>query len=165
MTCRHEKTHKYSGNVSGNSGVTPMKLLQFSGGFCTAFLILFVLAAGCTSNPSQGGTVLPVSPPVTTIVLPSGTIVIPSVTAVSPGTSTCGFTTCHGPDLACGPNPPQVCTALYQLGDKCRQFASCSNANNSCRLVTTPQYDSCRACVQKCGGADPAEIFGCEEKC
>jgi hypothetical protein len=31
--------------------------------------------------------------------------------------------------------------------------------------VTTPQYDSCKACIQKCGGADPAEIFTCEEKC
>lgn len=121
-----------------------MKPLTFSGGISIAFLILIALIAGCTSSPTQGGTV-------------------PTVTGNF--AAACGFTTCHGLDLACGPNPPQVCTQEYQLGDKCRQFATCSNANGSCHLVTTPQYDSCKACIQKCGGADPAEIFTCEEKC
>lgn len=139
-----------------------MKLPKIFSGLFIAFLILIFFVAGCTSNPSPGGGTLP---PVTTIALPTGTVTFPSVTAGSPGASTCGFTTCHGLDLACGPNPPEVCTALYTLGDKCRQYASCSSANDACKLVTTPQYDSCKACVQKCGGADPAEIFTCEEKC
>jgi hypothetical protein len=158
------KTHKYSGNVSATSGVIYMKLPQFFGGLCIAFLILVILIAGCMSGSPGGGTVPTTSPPLT-FVTPSGTLVIPSGTAGEPEASTCGLTSCHGLDLACGPNPPQVCTMEYQLGDKCRQFATCSNANGSCRLVTTPQFDSCKACVQKCGGADPAEIFTCEEKC
>jgi hypothetical protein len=124
-----------------------MKLPRFSGILCIAFLMLAALIAGCTSGTT------PAAPPVSPI--------IPATN----GTTSCGFTTCHGLDLACGPNPPQVCTMEYQLGDKCRQFASCTNANGSCRLVTTPQYDNCKACVQKCGGADATEIFTCEEKC
>lgn len=139
-----------------------MKLPLIFSGPGILFLILIILSAGCTSNSPPVGPIQ--TAPVTPIVIPSVTLTFPPGTE-GPGASTCGFTTCHGPDLACGPNPPQVCTALYQLGDKCRQYASCSDAGNSCRLVTTPQYDSCRVCVQKCGGADPAEIFGCEEKC
>ena len=111
--------------------------------------ILTVLMTGCISPP-QGGIVPPVSPTVTTI------------PAESPS---CGFTSCHGPDLACGPNPPQVCTAIYQLGDKCRQYAYCSNTGGTCQLVTTRQFETCKTCIGKCGGADPAEIFSCEEKC
>jgi len=107
-----------------------------------------IIAAGCTSP--QGGGVPPVSPTAT------GTLAVPSA---------CGFTSCHGLSLACGTNPPQVCTALYQIGDKCRQYASCSDAGGGCHLITTPQFDSCRSCVERCGGGDPAEILGCEEKC
>ena len=113
--------------------------------------ILTVLITGCTSFP-QGGAV------------PTAT---PTIATTPPPTlsSTCGFTGCHGLDLACGPNPPQVCTAIYQLGDKCRQYAYCSTTNDTCRLVTTRQFDTCKTCIGKCGGADPAEIFSCEEKC
>jgi hypothetical protein len=77
----------------------------------------------------------------------------------------CEFTSCHGLDLACGPNPPKACTAIYQLGDKCRLYAFCSKANDTCQLVTTPQFDACKSCVGKCGGGDPAEFLSCEEKC
>jgi len=110
--------------------------------FPAALVMLAVALAGC-SSPQQS------APPVTTL----------------PGAVSCGFTTCHGADVACGTHPPQVCTADYQLGDKCRQYAACTNANGTCSLVTTTRYDSCRSCIQKCGGADPAEIFGCEEQC
>jgi hypothetical protein len=81
------------------------------------------------------------------------------------GISSCGFTTCHGLDLACGANPPHVCTMEYALGDKCRQYAYCSGAGGSCRLVTTTAYDKCKACVQKWGGANTTGIFICDEKC
>jgi hypothetical protein len=111
--------------------------------------ILVVLISGCTS-PQQGSAVPPVSP---------------AVTATPAALSTCGFTSCHGLSLACGPNPPQVCTAIYEIGDKCRQYAYCSNAGGTCSLVTTPQFDNCKSCIEKCGGGDPAEIFSCEEKC
>ncbi|MGA2912343.1 MAG: hypothetical protein ABSE07_02375 [Methanoregula sp.] len=111
--------------------------------------VLAMLIAGCTSS-QQGGAVPPVSPSVAT------------TTATS---FTCGFTNCHGLDLACGPNPPQVCPMYYQLGDKCRQYAYCSNTSGSCSLVTTQQFASCKSCIERCGGADPAEILSCEEKC
>ena len=107
-----------------------------------------VLIAGCISPP-QNGPAPPISPMVTTIT--------PS--------STCGFTSCHGLTLECGPNPPEICTAIYQIGDKCRQYAYCNNTGGTCSLVTTPQFTSCKSCVEKCGGADPAEILSCEEKC
>ena len=115
-----------------------------------AFLVLALLAAGCTAG-TPGGTTGSPAPTV-----PGG-----------PGglTPSCGFTSCHGVDLACGPNPPQVCTAVYTLGDKCRQYASCDSTGGSCRLITTPQYDNCLSCIRKCGGADATEIFTCEEKC
>ena len=109
-----------------------------------AFLAL--LAAGCTA-PLQGGAT-------------------PSVVTTTPVASlSCGFTSCHGLDLACGRAPPQVCTALYQLGDKCRQYAYCSDAGGSCTIVRTAAFDTCKSCIEKCGGADAAEIFTCEEKC
>ncbi len=113
----------------------------------TCILVLGVLISGCTS-PQPGGIVLTESPMITT------------ASALS-----CGFTSCHGLDLACSPNPPQVCTAIYQLGDKCRQYAYCSTNGSSCALVRTPQFDTCKSCTDKCGGADPAGKFSCEEKC
>jgi len=114
-------------------------------------LILITSIAGCTSGPPAGsaGSAPPISPSV----------------SAGAGTSSCGFTTCHGLDLACGTNPPRVCTQEYALGDKCRQYAYCSGAGGSCQLVTTVQYDQCKACIQRCGGADTTEIFTCEEKC
>ncbi len=109
--------------------------------------VLAVLIAGCTA-PQQGGAAPPVSPGVTT----------------APAAS-CGFTRCHGLDLACGPNPPQACTAIYELGDRCRQYAYCDNTGGTCSLVKTPQFGSCKSCIEKCGGSDATEILSCEEKC
>lgn len=111
-------------------------------------VFLSLLVAGCTA-PSQGSET------------PGNTTPVPTSVSLSG----CGFTSCHGLDLACGSNPPQVCTAMYQLGDKCRQYAYCSNAGNSCTLVTTPEYDKCKSCIEHCGGADTNEIFLCEENC
>jgi hypothetical protein len=91
--------------------------------------------------------------------------IIPTVPTTPAGSSSCGFTSCHGLDLACGNNPPQVCTALYQLGDKCRQLAYCSDAGGSCTLVRTAAFDTCKSCVEQCGGADATEQFTCEEQC
>jgi hypothetical protein len=108
--------------------------------------ILALLAAGCTA-PSQGG---------------AAPVVVTTTPGASPG---CGFTTCHGLDLACGRDPPQVCTADYQLGDKCHQYAYCSQVGDTCSLITNPQFDTCKRCVELCGGADSSEILLCEEKC
>jgi len=112
-------------------------------------LVTALLAAGCTSIPGAG-----ISPTAS----PTGTFPVTT-------TLTCGFTSCTGLNLACSWNPPEACPALYQLGDKCRQYAFCNDTGGSCSLVTTPEFTSCKACIEKCGGADPAEIFSCEEKC
>ena len=129
-------------------GESPMKRSFIISISCIA--VLAILVAGCISSP-QDGTVPPVS-----------LVVTPSPPAPS---ATCGFTSCHGLNLACGLNPPQFCTADYQLGDKCRQFAYCNSTPDACMLVTTAQFESCKSCIDKCAGADPAEIFSCEEKC
>jgi hypothetical protein len=105
-----------------------------------------LLAAGCAA-PSTGGAT-------------------PTIGTTTPALSVrCGFTSCHGLDLTCGSDPPQVCTAIYQLGDKCRQYAYCSDAGGSCTLVRTTAFDNCKSCIERCGGADTTEIFICEEKC
>jgi hypothetical protein len=108
--------------------------------------LLALLAAGCTA-PSQSGAA------------PPGVTVTPAVPL------TCGLTSCHGLDLACGRDPPQVCTAMYQLGDKCRQYAYCSDASGTCTLVRTTAFDTCKSCIERCGGADATELLTCEEKC
>jgi len=114
-------------------------------------LVLTVAVCGCTSGNPQGNT--------------GATLSMSPTVSVVTGSGSCGFTTCHGLSLACGPNPPQVCTMEYALGDKCRQYAYCDGSEGSCRLVTSQQFDTCKSCIQRCGGADPAEIFTCEEKC
>jgi hypothetical protein len=122
---------------------------------CMVVLAVTLLVAGCTSASHSGNA-----------------NVTPGTTPVSPGnpvSTTCGFTSCHGPDLACGNHVPEACTMLYQMGDKCRQYAQCtSGSDGSCSLVASPQFASCRACVQQCGrsaGSDPQQAFACEEKC
>jgi hypothetical protein len=122
-------------------------------GSCFALLIVLLLAAGCTSpsNGSPQATPVPVNPAVT---VPVG--------------SSCGLTTCHGLDLACGPDFPQVCTMEYRLGDKCRQFVRCDSSGGSCNLVTDPKYTSCKSCVEQCTakvGSDGTSAFECEAKC
>jgi hypothetical protein len=119
-------------------------------------VILMSGIAGCTYSP-PGETIPPLTPTGETPVVE--TTPAPTISPV------CEFTSCHGLDLACGPNPPQACTAIYQIGDKCRLYAFCSRANDTCQLVTTPQFDACKSCIAKCGGADAAEILTCEEKC
>jgi hypothetical protein len=109
-----------------------------------AIVFSVFLSCGCTSQDPPG----------------------PASTNVTPDAfSTCGFTSCHGTDLACGTVSPQACPMNYQIGDKCRQFASCERSGGSCRLITTSRFEACKSCVEKCGGADATEIFSCEEKC
>ncbi len=120
--------------------------MQKTGLLLAAALLAILLAGGCTA-PQQGGT-------------PT----VPTVTVTGAGPR-CGFTNCHGLDPACGTNPPEACTAIYEIGDKCRQYAYCTDAGGSCTLVTTTDFDTCKRCVESCGGADTGEILLCEEKC
>jgi hypothetical protein len=118
-----------------------------------ALLVILVIVAGCTA-PSTGN--LPATP------LPA----TPAPTV--PAGSSCGLTTCHGLDLACGPDAPQVCTMEYRLGDKCRQYARCDNSGGACRLVTDPQFVSCKSYVEQCAakaGSNGQAAFECEATC
>jgi hypothetical protein len=120
---------------------------------CMVLIVVVLFAAGCTSaSPGSTKDTSPVTP------------------AVTPGQSSCGFTTCHGLDLACGTNAPEVCDMSYRVGDKCRQYARCDSSGGSCTLVTSPEFDSCKSCVERCEAiksetVDPAMVFECEAKC
>jgi hypothetical protein len=124
---------------------------------CSLVLAACLLAAGCTSST-------PV-PPVTPVPTP----VPPSAAVTTSAQPACGLTSCHGLDLACGRDVPQVCTMEYAPGDRCRQYAQCtSGSDGSCTLVTSPQFNSCKTCAQKCelrAGADNLAAASCEEQC
>jgi len=80
----------------------------------------------------------------------------------------CGIENCHGLDITCGANVPERCTALYQLGDRCRQFASCGIIDGSCGLVKSAEFDECKSCVDKCAEDfkdDVIQNSNCESKC
>lgn len=122
---------------------------------CFILLAAALVAAGCVQSP--GGKVTPVP-----TALPT------SIPVETPGLSTCGFTSCHGLDLACGLDAPQMCTMEYRIGDKCRQHASCDTSGGSCTLVTGPKFIACRSCVEKCqiaAGPNNLAALSCEEKC
>jgi len=138
-----------------HTDVAAMKypVLLFSA--CIAVLAVTLLVAGCTTASYGSNTnVPPVASPVST---------------GNPVGTTCGFTSCHGLDLACGTHAPEACTMLYQMGDKCRQYAQCtSGSDGSCSLVTDPKFASCKACVEQCAakaGSDGISAFDCETKC
>ena len=123
---------------------------------CILVLGVIVLGSGCMTGLPDGTTPKPTTLPVT----------------VTPGNTSspdCGLTPCHGLDITCGPDIPDICTAVYQLGDKCRQFAHCDiDSNGTCLIVTTQEFDTCKSCVQAClneSRHDPAKSFACEEKC
>jgi hypothetical protein len=119
-----------------------------------ALLAAGVLVTGCTSAPPDTKSLSPQT-------TPSG----------APGASSCGFTTCHGLDLVCATNAPEVCDLSYRVGDKCRQYAHCSSGSDgTCTLVTTPEFDACKSCVERCEAiksstVDSSMVFECESKC
>ena len=129
--------------------------LFFIPGICVIFLVASLLVSGCTTDFPDGN--------------PNTTMVPVISTHGNPDRADCGFTPCHGPDLTCGPEIPEICTAVYQLGDKCRQFANCTiDTKGTCRMVTTPEFDTCKSCVLTCLNEfrnDPSTSFACEEKC
>lgn len=124
---------------------------------CGLLLVAVLLAAGCTLT--SGGKVTPAPVP---------TPLPPTVPVETPVLSACGFTTCHGLDLACGRNAPQVCTMEYRIGDKCRKFARCDAGGGGCSLVIEPKFTACKACVERCqfqAGPNSQLALTCEEKC
>ena len=126
-------------------------------GICGLLLVAVLITAGCTFTSGGKVTPTPVQTPIPT-----------TVTVETPGPSTCGFTTCHGLDLACGANAPQVCTMEYRIGDKCRQYAGCEASGGGCSLVIKPKFTACKACAEHCqiqAGPDSLAAMTCEEKC
>ena len=84
----------------------------------------------------------------------------------SPGA--CSVENCHGLDIKCGPNPPEMCTAMYALGDNCLQYAKCGVLNGQCRQIENPQFAQCKTCAQNCekeNTNNPMKAFECESKC
>lgn len=85
-----------------------------------------------------------------------------------PSTGACGIENCHGLDIVCGNNPAQMCTEMYQLGDRCRQYAKCGVVNGSCKQIEDTQFTACKTCVETCETKfpnDPEQAFMCENKC
>lgn len=126
-------------------------------GVCILVLFAALMSAGCTLTSGGKAPLTPVTTPVPA-----------THPALTTGPSVCGFTTCHGLDLACGTNAPQICTMEYRIGDRCRKYASCDTAGGGCSLVLGPKFIACKACVEKCqiaAGPDSISAFSCEEKC
>lgn len=84
----------------------------------------------------------------------------------SQNSEACGIQECHGLEITCGSDVPQVCTEIYKLGDFCRQYAGCRVVDGDCVLVTSEEFSTCKECVAKCismPDGDPA--FLCEDQC
>ncbi len=85
-----------------------------------------------------------------------------------PGSKQCGIESCHGLEITCGPNVPEVCTEIYMAGDNCRQFVNCETIDGQCQQSASPKFDNCKSCVQKCEQNfknDPMQLFECESRC
>ncbi|MFA6382465.1 MAG: hypothetical protein WCX08_04330 [Candidatus Buchananbacteria bacterium] len=84
------------------------------------------------------------------------------------GNPTCVLETCHGLDIICGANPPEACTMMYGIGDKCLQYAKCGVLNGKCQPLQNPQFTQCKSCVQTCideNQNNNSGLFECESKC
>lgn len=80
----------------------------------------------------------------------------------------CGIENCHGLDIICGSNVAKICTEIYQVGDNCRQFASCEKVDGQCTLRKDAQFEKCKSCVEKCKenhSNDTSKLFSCESEC
>lgn len=85
-------------------------------------------------------------------------------------TKECGVENCHGLNITCGPNVPEMCTFEYQVGDLCRQFARCEVVGGKCQLVKDASFESCGSCVKKCQEKFPTlddqiRFSQCESEC
>ncbi len=92
-----------------------------------------------------------------------------TISTENPDMADCRLTPCHGLELTCGPEIPEVCTTVYQLGDKCRRFVQCTvDSAGTCQMVTMQEFTPCITCVRTClnlSGNDLSKSFACEETC
>ena len=77
----------------------------------------------------------------------------------------CVTTNCHGKEVTCGFGEPLACTAVYQIGDLCRQYVSCEVREGVCTQNASPKYSECVDCINKCEAKDEIEAFQCDEAC
>lgn len=84
-----------------------------------------------------------------------------------PAQTNCGIESCHGLEITCGADVPEVCTMEYRGGDGCRQFAGCEIIEGNCRVKKSIEFDKCKGCVEKCEleNNDPVNFFNCEANC
>jgi hypothetical protein len=83
-------------------------------------------------------------------------------------TANCGILSCHGLDIECGADVPEMCTMEYRLGDFCRQLADCQVVKGTCQFVENSYFMNCKSCVHDCevlNENDPAKAFECESQC
>lgn len=86
----------------------------------------------------------------------------------NPNDQICGIENCHGLDIVCGSNVPEACTMMYQIGDNCRQFATCEIIEGYCQHTYSKKFADCKTCVEKCiadNQNDNIDMFACESKC
>jgi len=124
---------------------------------CLVLLGAALLVAGCTTSQT------PTVPSAVPTAVPE-TTGIPAITEPA----SCGLSRCHGLDVTCVSNPPEVCTMEYQLGDRCRQYLHCESSGGTCTLVKDAGFNSCKTCVEKCElreGGNTLTAMSCEEKC
>jgi hypothetical protein len=85
------------------------------------------------------------------------------------GAGECAITNCHGLDISCGiTSEPLACTMMYQIGDGCRQFASCGVVDGQCAPLPSARFSACKSCVEKClelPDDDPSARLSCESTC
>ncbi len=143
--------------------------------FLTIILVAgLMLVSGCSKStdktaddsapavPSKPGMmVLPPDEPDNTVP-PAPT---PDQGTASSGEEKCGIESCHGYDITCGPDVPEVCNEIYQLGDFCRQYAVCEVFNGECQMVPNDKFDQCVACVNECEDLSGEQAFSCEDDC
>ena len=80
----------------------------------------------------------------------------------------CERENCHGLEIQCGANPPNFCTEIYRIGDRCLPYAECGIQNGICQQTENVQFTACKICVEKCEEEyqeNPMEAFQCEEAC
>ncbi len=78
----------------------------------------------------------------------------------------CGIEGCHGLDITCGSNIPEICDSSYAAGDNCRQYADCQIIDGTCQLIKNVNFNACKSCIMDCYNiADTIEFFKCESEC
>jgi hypothetical protein len=80
----------------------------------------------------------------------------------------CQVSNCHGLKVECDriEENSLACTAIYEIGDRCRQYVNCIDENNQCQVLTSSKYDNCVACVENCKlNSDIEKLFECESNC